>query len=262
MSYTDIIDVENLCQHFLELSEKIFGVHFFTSNVHDLNHYALFLKRFGSAFNYSLFPFEDLNRKMLNLMKGYRNIQKQLSFGFFLNSAISRHADKSTSSELLKKLNGLFDHKNLVYINLKTSFVGYKKDIDAPSCLIEIGIVGHVSEVYKILFDKRFINSENYNSKYKKSLNNSTIKIVDVSETMIFRIRNIFIAGGRCFIQGKKAVIKDFLKIPSLAMTLNNYFKIDLENEETCLELLDQDVTVLFVNGDNVVCPPNCFEQY
>ena len=90
LSFSDIIKVEKLSEKFLEIVEKVFGKEFMTSNVHDMNHYGMFLRQFGSAYNYSLFPYEDLNRKLFSSMSGFRNIQKQLSYSFFLRGVIVR----------------------------------------------------------------------------------------------------------------------------------------------------------------------------
>lgn len=59
-----IAQIDRLCKHFLEFHQKIYGEESMTSNVHDVCHYSYFIKTYGAFFNYSLFPFEEINRKI------------------------------------------------------------------------------------------------------------------------------------------------------------------------------------------------------
>ena len=123
-------------------------------------------------------------------------------------------------------------------------------------------VEGQVCEVYKIYFDRKFINSESYNRKYDRNSNNSLIQVTDIHEKFIILVEKIFIADQRCFLSGKKISIKEYMKIPRLNVPNKNYFAFETSEHEMCLELSHQRVEILFKLNQNATIPPNSFEQY
>ena len=261
LSYYQIEIVEKCCEHILGLFDRVFGETFFTSNVHDINHYSFFLKEFGCFYNYSLFPYEEMNRKLINFLSGQRNPQKQMATAFYFQNKIELRSNRINSGT------DIFSHflpLSLQKVNESTSYLGY---IDRGFNINSIQNVDYrFTEdsfiVYKILYKDIFINSTEYNSKYGKKLNNYFLKISDIDSTTFIKVFKIIIDGSRVFVFGELYEVTSFLKIGSLNMLIENYMNIASTGRSKLLEIDDKEILVLVLEGDRCIEPPNNFEKF
>ena len=148
----------------------------------------------------------------------------------------------------------LFENKVLKKVNELTSFIGYtntSSSLANENANFNFGL--NAFEVYKILYDKHFINSVNYNLKYSKKLNNYMVELFELGETTIINVNKIIVDGDRVYLIGELCSKKECERISSVDFINESLFVCQKSSEIVVRELMGQKCNVISVSGDKCV---------
>ena len=258
-----ITELKINCDAFLELHQKIFGKVAMNSNIHDIVHYPHFIENYGSFFNYSLFPFEEINRKIHFYNSGDRNLQKQIARGFFISRFLEIYHEENESRPFYKRHIEFLDTSGSINrINNNIGFIGIKSFYENTEIVEQFSLTSSLFEIYKIYIGNILINSIAYNKKYNRKMNNFTVEFqVDEISKKYCYIENLFFSGCKCLAKIKYLAVKKIVSLRRTDIRVHSIFEIEETNDVDVIEV-DERISPIFNCIDVLILPPNDFEFY